>query len=62
MSLLCTRRPSDAEIRNVLRVLDADEDGVVSLEDVLKIRQKLQDLHVEDLLFPPSAEEKEVSK
>jgi len=41
-------RPSDAEIRNVLRVLDADEDGVVALEDVQKIRQKLEELHMEE--------------
>jgi LETM1 and EF-hand domain-containing protein 1 len=48
-------RPSDAEIRNVLRVLDADEDGVVALEDVQKIRQKLEELHLEEA----PAEEKE---
>lgn len=50
-----TYRPSDAEIRNVLRVLDADEDGVVALEDVQKIRQKLEELHLEEA----PAEEKE---
>lgn len=41
-------RPSDEEIRNVLRVLDADEDGVVALEDVQKIRRKLDELHLEE--------------
>ncbi len=40
----------------MLRVLDADEDGVVALEDVQKIRQKLEELHLEEA---PPAEEKE---
>jgi Ca2+-binding EF-hand superfamily protein len=48
-------RPTDEEIRNVLRVLDADEDGVVALADVDKIREKLEEIQSQEEHKPSSS-------